>query len=317
MTLAQTLVRRNRLAPSYLIVAALLIVLIVTGGIVSDRFLSWRNASNLFQQMAVLGLASLGQTFVILLGGIDLAIGSLVSATTVFLANFLDWRPDLVWVAVPVALASAAAIGALNGYLSIRLGVHPLIVTLGTSSVIFGATLSYRKEPGGSIPPGFDTLAFGDIWGVPAPAIALIAAFVVAGIWLQRSRSGRSLYFVGGGYESARLNGLPVQRITVAVYALSGLCAGLAAIFLIAKTGVGDPRIGAALTLQSITPVVVGGTILAGGRGGVFGTFLGVVLVSMLNNLLNFSGVSSYYQWVLQGVIILLAVGLHHRGREA
>jgi ribose transport system permease protein len=110
---------------------------------------------------------------------------------------------------------------------------------------------------------------------------------------------------------------LPVTRITTGVYALSGFCAGLAAIFLVAKTGVGDPRIGAALTLQSITPVVVGGTILAGGRGGVFGTFLGVLLVSMLNNLLNFSGVSSYYQWVLQGVIILIAVGLRDKGGES
>lgn len=317
MSFVPALVRRNPLLPSYIIVGALLVVLIVTGGIVSDRFLTWRNASNLFQQMVVLGLASLGQTFVILLGGIDLAVGSLVSATTVFLGSFLEWRPDLVWLAVPAALIGAAGIGALNGYLSTRLGVHPLIVTLGTSSIIFGATLSYRKEPGGSIPPGFDTLAFGDIFGVPVPAIALVAAFVIAGIWLQRSGSGRSLYFVGGGYENARLNGLPVRRITVGVYALSGFCAGLAAIFLIAKTGVGDPRIGAALTLQSITPVVVGGTILVGGRGGVLGTFLGVVLVAMLNNLLNFSGVSSYYQWVLQGAIILLAVGLHNQDREA
>ena len=317
MSFVPAAVRRNPLLPSYIIVAALLVVLIITGGIVSDRFLSWRNASNLFQQMAVLGLASLGQTFVILLGGIDLAVGSLVSATTVFLGSFLEWRPDLVWVAVPAALIGAASIGALNGYLSTRLGVHPLIVTLGTSSIIFGATLSYRKEPGGSIPPGFDVLAFGDIFGVPVPAIALVGAFVVAGIWLQRSRSGRSLYFVGGGYETARLNGFPVRRITVGIYALSGFCAGLAAIFLIAKTGVGDPKIGAALTLQSITPVVVGGTILVGGRGGVLGTFLGVVLVAMLNNLLNFSGVSSYYQWVLQGVIILLAVGLHNQDREA
>jgi ribose transport system permease protein len=239
VTFAQTTLRNNRLMPSYIIVAALLIVLIVTGGIVSDRFLTWRNGSNLVQQMAVLGLASLGQTFVILLGGIDLSIGALVSATTVFLANFLEWRPDLVWLAVPLALALAAAVGALNGYFSIRLRVHPLIVTLGMSSIIFGASLSYRREPGGSIPPGFDTLAFGTLWGVPIPAIALLGAFVIAGIWLQRSRSGRSLYFVGGGFENARLNGLPVVRITVAVYALSGFCAGLAAIFLLAKTGVG------------------------------------------------------------------------------
>ena len=109
MTFAQTIVRRNRLAPSYIIVTILLIALVVTGAVVSDRFLSWRNVSNLFQQMSVLGLASLGQTFVILLGGIDLSVGSIVSAATVFLASFLDWRPDLVWLAVPFALAATSA----------------------------------------------------------------------------------------------------------------------------------------------------------------------------------------------------------------
>ncbi|TIW01961.1 MAG: ABC transporter permease, partial [Mesorhizobium sp.] len=135
-------------------------------------------------------------------------------------------------------------------------------------------------------------------------------------LWLQRSRSGRSIYFVGGDREAARLNGLPVNRIVVMVYALSGLCAGLAAIFLTARTGVGDPRIGTALTLQSITPVVVGGTVLAGGRGGVLGTLLGVLLVTMLNNLLNFLNVSSYYQWVIQGLIIIIAVSIHTTRRR-
>eukprot|EP01037_Dinobryon_pediforme_P010646 gene10646-10717_t len=298
---------RNRLYLSYLIVTALLLVLIIAGGVLSDRFLTWRNAGNLFQQLMVLGMVSLGQTFVVLIGGIDLAIGSLVSVITVFLANFLHWQPDMMVLAVLIALVAAAAIGALNGVLTVVLRIHPLIVTLGMSSIIFGATLMYRKEPGGSVPPIFEEISYGSLYGVPFSAVALVFVFALAGLWLQRTRSGRALYFVGGDREAARLNGLPVDRITVLVYALSGLCAGCAAIFLTARTGVGDPRIGAALTLQSITPVVVGGTILAGGRGGVLGTFLGVLLVTMLNNLLNFVNVSSYYQWVIQGLIIIVA----------
>lgn len=303
--------RRNRLVLSYLIVAALLIVLVIAGGFLSDRFLTWRNAGNLFQQLIVLGMVSLGQTFVVLIGGIDLAIGSLVSALTVFLANFLDWRPDLLWIALPAALIAGAGVGAFNGVLTVVLRVHPLIVTLGMSSVIFGGTLMYRKEPGGSVPRAFGDISYTNIGGIPLSAIVLVAIFALAGLWLQRTRSGRSIYFVGGDREAARLNGLSVDRILVLAYALSGLCAGIAAIFLTARTGVGDPRIGAALTLQSITPVVVGGTVLAGGRGGVFGTFLGVLLVTMLNNLLNFVNVSSYYQWVIQGLIIIIAVGIH------
>lgn len=309
-------IRRNRLMMSYLIVAVLLVVLAVAGGFLSDRFLTWRNVGNLFQQLIVLGMVSLGQTFVVLMGGIDLAIGSLVSALTVFLANFLEWRPDLVWLALPLALVAATAVGALNGLLTVVLRVHSLIVTLGMSSIIFGATLMYRKEPGGSVPRAFADVAYAKVAGIPVSAIILVAIFALAGLWLQRTCSGRSIYFVGGDREAARLNGLPVDRIVVLAYALSGLCAGIAAIFLTARTGVGDPRIGAALTLQSVTPVVVGGTILAGGRGGVLGTFLGVLLVTMLNNLLNFVNVSSYYQWVIQGLIIIIAVGIHTSRRR-
>jgi ribose transport system permease protein len=308
--------RRSKLLWSYLIVGALLVVIVVAGAVLSDRFLTWRNVSNLLQQLIVLGMVSLGQTFVVLVGGIDLAIGSLVSALTVFLANFLDWRPDLIWVAVPAALVAGTAVGAVNGLLTVVLRVHPLIVTLGMSSVIFGGTLMYRKEPGGSVPRAFEDIAYTSLSGVPISAIVLVAVFVVAGLWLQRTRSGRSIYFVGGDPEAARLNGLPVNRVLILAYALSGLCAAIAAVFLTARTGVGDPRIGAALTLQSITPVVVGGTILAGGRGGVLGTFLGVLLLTMLNSLLNFVNVSSYYQWVIQGLIILVAVGIHTGRRK-
>lgn len=308
--------RRNRLLLSYLIVAVLLVLLAVAGGLLSDRFLTWRNIGNLFQQLIVLGMVSLGQTFVVLMGGIDLAIGSLVGAITVFLANFLEWRPDLVWLALPLALLAATAVGALNGLLTVVLRVHPLIVTLGMSSIIFGATLMYRKEPGGSVPRAFADIAYAKVGGIPLSAIVLVVIFALAGLWLQRTRTGRSIYFVGGDREAARLNGLPVDRIVVLAYALSGLCAGIAAIFLTARTGVGDPRIGAALTLQSVTPVVVGGTILAGGRGGVLGTFLGVLLVTMLNSLLNFVNVSSYYQWVIQGLIIIIAVGIHTTRRR-
>lgn len=309
-------IRRNRLMLSYLIVAVLLVLLAVAGGLLSDRFLTWRNIGNLLQQLIVLGMVSLGQTFVVLMGGIDLAIGSLVGALTVFLANFLEWRPDLVWLALPLALIAATGVGAINGLLTVVLRVHPLIVTLGMSSIIFGGTLMYRKEPGGSVPRAFADIAYTKVGGIPISAIVLVVIFALAGLWLQRTRTGRSIYFAGGDREAARLNGLPVDRIVVLAYALSGLCAGIAAIFLTARTGVGDPRIGVALTLQSVTPVVVGGTILAGGRGGVLGTFLGVLLVTMLNSLLNFVNVSSYYQWVIQGLIILIAVGIHSARRK-
>lgn len=307
---------RNRLILSYLIVLVLIVLLLIVGGNISDRFLTWRNFSTLFQQMIVLGIASLGQTVVILTGGIDLSIGALLGSTTVFFANFLEWQPDLIWLAITLALLGSMLIGVLNGLAVVWLRVHPLIVTLGMSSILLGATLMYRKEPGGSVPAVIQDFAFGRLFGIPVSAISLVVIFAVAGAWLQFTRSGRAVYFVGGSPEAARLNGVSVGNVLIYAYAISGFCAGLAAIFLAARTGVGDPRIGASITLSSITPVVVGGTILAGGRGGVFGTFLGVFLVSLLNNVLNYMNVSSYYQWIIQGLIILIAVGLHVDGRR-
>lgn len=311
MTFSVAALRNNRLLPNYIIVLTLLILILIAGMLVSDRFMTSRNFSFLFQQMIVLGLVALGQTFAILLGGIDLSIGALVGAITVFLASFLQWQPDLIWVAVPAALCIGVAVGALNGALTVVLRVHSLIVTLGMSSIIFGLTLMYRKQPGGSVPVIFEELAYGSFMGIPFTAFTLVAVFAIMGLWLQRSRAGRMIYFVGGNEESARLNGIPVNQVKIMAYALAGFFSALAAIFLTAKIGVGDPRIGSSLTLQSITPVIVGGTILVGGRGGVFGTFLGVLLVSLLNNLLNFAGVSSYWQWVVQGGIIIAAVGMH------
>jgi ribose transport system permease protein len=311
MTAAVTWFRRNRLAPSYLVVLVLLAILMTVGSQFSEWFLRWRNLSTLFQQMVVLGIVSVGQTVAILTGGIDLSIGSLVGATNVFFAYFLQAHPSLVGAAICIALVGSAAVGAVNGLLIVYLRVHPLIVTLGMSSIVLGFTLLYQMRPGGSVPPLFEEFAYGRLAGVPVPALALLAFYALAGVWLQATQSGRAIYFAGGNIEAARLNGVPVGRVLILVYGFSGLCSGLAAIFLTARTGVGDPFSGSSLTLQSITPVVVGGTILAGGRGSVIGTLLGVFLVSLLNNLLNFMNVSTFYQWVILGLIIIVAVGLH------
>ena len=143
---------------AYLIVLVLIAALIVVGSLISDRFATWRNLSTLLQQMGVLGIASLGQTVVVLTGGIDLAIGQLIGSTTVFIANFLEAEPDMVLTAVVIALLGSMLVGLLNGVVFVRLGVHPLIVTLGMSSLLLGCTLLYRKQPGGSVPRRSRTL---------------------------------------------------------------------------------------------------------------------------------------------------------------
>lgn len=310
MTLHPRLQRFLSTYLSHLIVVVLIIAIFLIGSMVSDRIPTWRNFANLLQQLSVLGLVSLGQTVAILTGGIDLSIGQIVGTGTVIFAHFSEAYPDLVWVAVILVLVGAGLVGAINGVLVVVLKVHPLIVTLGVSSVLLGATYLHSRQPGGSVPESVIDFAYGNLLGVPIPALFTFAAFALTGLWLRRTRSGRAIYFVGDNPDAARLNGIPVGRVLIYTYAFSGLCAGMAAIFLSARMGVGDPVIGTTLTLQSITPVVIGGTLLSGGRGGVLGTILGVFLLALMSNVLNYMQVSSYAQWIIQGVVILVAVGI-------
>jgi ribose/xylose/arabinose/galactoside ABC-type transport system permease subunit len=294
-----------------LIVVGLLILLAAIGSVVSDRFRSLSNAQNVWEQSTALALASLGQTMVILAGGIDLSVGSLVSLASVLLSGLTNGDPGMVPFAIAAVIGVGILVGFANGGLAIWLGVHPLIVTLGMGAVLQGVTLLYSLGPAGSMPPGFAFLAYGRFLGMPLGALLTLVLFILVALFLKYVPFGRYVYAVGDDEVAAKLLGLPRVPLTLFVYAFSGLCAALAAIFLVARFGVGNAYIGQNYTLASITPVVVGGTMLGGGRGGVIGTLLGVYLISLLNNLLNFMDISSYYQLVVQGLVIILAVSLY------
>lgn len=303
--------RRLPLERSLLVVIGLLALVVASGFAVSPRFGTTRNLANVTEQAATLGFVSISQTLVVLTGGIDLSVGAVVSAATVLLASLSAAYPDLLWVVVAATILAGAAVGALNGLLVVWLGVHPLIVTLGTASALNGAVLLYTLQPTGAVPEGFEVLAYGRLFGLPVGGVLMLAAFALTAVFLGRTRTGRFLYAVGGSAEAARLTGIAVSRILVLAYALSGAFAAVAAIQLVSRTGIGDPRIGDQLTLASITPVIVGGTVLAGGKGGVGGTLVGVFLVACLGNVLNYLNVSTFWQWVVQGLIIVLAVSVY------
>ena len=282
--------------------------LFAIGSVASSGFASLGNLANVFEQCPSLGFVSLGQTLVILSGGIDLSVGGLASVVCVLLAGTVQGQDQLLWPMIAVLLLFGAAVGLANGFVSTALRVNPLIVTLGMDSILGGCALLYRRQPGGSVPDYFQDLAFGRALGVPNAALLLLALFALAALLLRYTRSGRNLYAVGEDPLAARLSGLPVKRTLLSAYAASGLLAAFTGIYLVSRTGVGDPLAGSGLELASITPVVIGGTSLAGGRGGVFGTLLGVLLITLLNNLLNFLDVSPYYQWIAQGLILIAAV---------
>lgn len=296
---------------SIFVVILLIVLLAAFGSIMSDRFRTISNAQNIWEQSTALALVSLGQTMVILAGGIDLSVGSLISLASVLLSGITNGDPGMLVVAIFAVLALGVLVGLVNGGVAIWLGVHPLIVTLGMGALLQGVTLLYTLKPAGSMPSGFDFLAYGRFLGLPIGAVATVILFVLVALFLKYVPLGRLVYAIGDDETAAKLLGLPSVRVTLFVYAFSGLAAALAAIFLVARFAVGQPYTGQNYTLASITPVVVGGTMLGGGRGGVIGTLLGVYLISLLNNLLNFTNISSYYQLVIQGLIVIAAVSIY------
>jgi ribose transport system permease protein len=237
----------------------------------------------------------------------------------VLTSGLIDGHPERVALVATLILALGLMVGALNGLLTISLGVHPLIVTLGTGAALQGLTLLYTSDSAGSVPGSFEFFAYGRVLGLPAGATATLLAFALVAIVLRNTRPGRYVYAVGGDAHAATLLGLPTRRVLVSVYAFSGLCAAVTALYVVSRFGVGQPYTGANYTLASITPVVIGGTLLAGGRGGVMGTLLGVYLMGLLNNLLNFMDISSHVQLVIQGLIVIVAVSAFagRQGRRA
>lgn len=294
-----------------LVVIALILLLVLIGGVMTDRFLTTRNLVNIFEQSTGLGLVSLGQTLVILTGGIDLSLGSVMSLAATLSSGIINKDPALMITVLPMVIVLATAIGALNGALIDRLGVHPLIVTLGTGTVVQGMILLYAMTPIGAMPVEMGVLSYGRFLGLPIGASLMVLAFILAALWLRYTGTGRDVYAFGDDPAAARLLGINRLKLLMIVYGLCGFFAAIAGIYVAVRLGVGSPYLGQNYTLASITPVVVGGTMLSGGRGGVIGSLLGVFLVSVLNNLLNFMQVSTHIQLVAQALIIIAAVSVY------
>ncbi|MBF2759248.1 MAG: ABC transporter permease [Ectothiorhodospiraceae bacterium AqS1] len=304
------LARSLRLQSAHLILIALIGLLILVGSLVSDRFFTTLNFSNVQDQMVALALIALAQTFVILSGGIDLSYSGMLGLLCVIFAALAGESSGSLIVALAVVLALGAALGAINGVITAYSAIHPLVVTLATATILGGAALLHSKQPGGSVPLFFEELAYERIQGVPYGTLLALGLYCASALILARTRFGTRLYAIGDNERAAALSGVPVRRTKVVVYTLSGFLAGVTAIYLTARFGVGDPRAGVGFDLRSITPVIVGGTLLAGGYGGVVGTFLAVILLSLLANMLNFMNVSGFYQWIVEGVIIIVAVSV-------
>jgi ribose transport system permease protein len=298
------------------VVLLLILAIVILGCVGTSRFGTLDNLFNIYEQSTDLALVSLGQTLAVLTGGIDLSVGSMISLLSVLTSGLIDSNGDLVLPVCAGVILLGLAIGFVNGLGIVLLRVHPLIVTLGMGAILQGAALLYTLSPVGGVPDGFDFLAYGRVWNISVGASIVVLVYLLASLLMRRTATGRYIYAIGDDRPAAALLGLPVRWTTLLVYMLSGLFCALTAIYLVARFGTGQPYAGAGYTLSSVTPVVVGGTMLTGGRGGVIGTLLGAYLIALLNNFLNFLHVSTEIQLVVQGLIIMLAVSAYRERRK-
>jgi ribose/xylose/arabinose/galactoside ABC-type transport system permease subunit len=301
-------VRRGGVAIVYVILFAI----IVFAAIVSPPFLSARNISNVLKQVTALGILSVGQTFVILLGGIDISVGAVISVVCCMNSYVMAWNGAWgIWLGVLASLAIGVIVGLINGLGVTKLKVSPFMMTLGMMSVLQGAAIALRGQPGGLVPSEFAAPITGNTGPVPTPILIFAAAAVVGYFILNRTLYGRRLFATGGNAISARLSGIRTERVIVLAYVTCSVMAAVAGIFITARIRTGDALVGTPFGLDSITAVAIGGTSMMGGRGGVIGTIPGAFMVTLLANILNLVGVSSFYQYILKGLLIIFAVSLY------
>ena len=285
-----------------------LILVVVVSALAFDNFLTAQNLQNIVLQGAFLGLIVVGMTFVIISGGIDLSVGSLLALGGVIAAQTVQVFWPLALILPPLA---CGLIGCGNGFLIARAKMAPFIVTLAGLLGIRGLALALAGERPIGVDGGSPLTWFGQgqVLGVSVPIIFVVVAFAVGGLVLARTSYGRVIFAIGGSEESARLMGLPVDRTKIIAYTTSGALAGLAGALLAARLSAGDPNAGLAWELDAISAVVVGGTLLTGGAGSMSGSLAGVLLLSILQNLINQLGtLGSYAQQLVSGFFLIVVV---------
>lgn len=286
-----------------------LVVLCLALFIATPNFLTGQNLLNIGIQVSTVAVLAFGMTFVIVAGGIDLSVGSVAALSATVSAWFFATAGLPGWMALVGGLGTGLAIGTVNGLASAYGKLPSFIATLAMLSVARGLTLVISDGRPIQTSPEVSFLG-GDLGPVPMPIIVLLGTALIASFILNRTVIGRSMYAVGGNAEAARLSGLPVRRITVTVFALAGLFAAVAGLLLAGRLESAQPQAAAGYELDAIAAVVIGGASLAGGVGRISGTFIGALVLVVIRNGLNLLNVTSFWQQVVIGLVIALAVGI-------
>lgn len=279
--------------------------------ILSDRFLSVANITNILRQSTINGIISVGMTLIILTRGLDLSVGSILGLSAVVTADVLQagWPVPL---AIMFGFALGGFLGLISGWLVTQLRVPPFIATLGVMTFGRGLALTYTQgKPVTGLPDGFRFLGNGYLGPVPMPIVIAAIVFGVGYVALTRMKFGEYIYAIGNNEIAARLCGIPVKKYIASAYAITGALSALAGYILIARLDSAQPVAGIGFEFDAIAAVVVGGTSFEGGEGSLFGTLLGVLIIAVINNGLNLLDVPSFYQGVVKGTVIALALLIH------
>ncbi len=300
---------------------SIIMLLVFSGAIalMNDRFLTVPNLLNVFRQSSINAVIACGMTFVILTGGIDLAVGSVLAIASAVCASLLIGGASVV-VAGGAALVVGAISGAVSGLIITKGKVQPFIATLVMMTFLRGATMVFTNGMPLTVGKAKSAEAFyflgnGNVLGVPLPIILTVLVFAMGYYVLTQMKIGRYVYAVGGNEEASRLSGLNTDRVKIFVYTMSGILAALAGLIVTSRLSSAQPTAGTGYELDAIAAVVLGGTSLVGGKGKIMGTVIGVLIIGILNNALNLMDISSYYQMIAKAAVILLAVLLDRKNQ--
>lgn len=298
-----------------LIVYMILVSLLVAGSVLAPTFSRWINLENIMRQATALAIVGLGQTLLMISGGVDLSVSAVITLVVLVGASIMQGQDTMMLPAVVAGLAVGLAVGLVNAFTVIKLRVQPFIATLGTMVIGRGIALAYTKTPVGRMAPSYLFLSQGKILVIPVPLVILVITLALGMFLLRRTRLGTYFYAIGGNAEVARSAGISVSRTRLISYVICSLAAAASGLYLLSRMGVGDPSVGPGYEFDSLTATVVGGTSFAGGIGGVVGTMGGVLMIAVLSNLLNLLNVSTWYQQIAKGLIIIVAVSVYRQTR--